>query len=54
MKILIKNGRVLNPATQFDGVIDILVEDKCIVKMGENLQEQNLYVLLFFFDIYFC
>jgi len=40
VKILIKNGRVLNPATKFDGVTDILIEDKIIVKMGENLKDR--------------
>lgn len=37
-KILIKNGRVINPATDFDKVADILIDGNLISKIGENIQ----------------
>jgi len=37
MKLLIKNGRVINPATQFDAMADVLVEDGKIKQIGDNL-----------------
>ena len=37
MKLLIKNGRVINPATQFDAVADVLVEDGKIKQIGKNI-----------------
>lgn len=38
LKILIKNGRVLNPAENQDEIIDILIENGKIVKKQNNLQ----------------
>ncbi len=40
MGILIKNGRVLNPATQTDEVLDLLVEDGFVKKMERNITEE--------------
>lgn len=40
MKTLIKNGRVLDPASNTDAVSDILVEDGVIVKVEENINEE--------------
>ncbi|MCL2354477.1 MAG: dihydroorotase [Oscillospiraceae bacterium] len=40
MKVLIKNGRVLNPATEFDGIIDIFIEDDRISKVQENITDE--------------
>lgn len=40
MKILIKNGRVINPATNTDEKLDVLVNGEKIEKLGKNLQEQ--------------
>lgn len=37
MKILIKNGRVLNPATNTDAVLDLLTEDACIKEIGTHI-----------------
>lgn len=37
MKILIKNGRVLNPATNLDKVADVLIEDEKVVAIEKNL-----------------
>ena len=39
MRILIKNGHVLDPLTGKDGVYDVLVEDDRIVSVEENLPE---------------
>lgn len=37
MKLLLKGGRVINPATKFDQVADVLIEDGKISAIGENL-----------------
>jgi len=37
MKILIKNGRVVDPANHLDGIFDILIEDSWIKKIAENI-----------------
>lgn len=39
MKILIKGGRVMNPATGFDSVCDVFVADGKVQKIGENVSE---------------
>lgn len=39
MNILIKNGRLLNPATHFDGIIDVLIKDEKISKIGVDMKE---------------
>jgi dihydroorotase len=36
-KLLIKNGRVVNPATRFDQVTDVLIEDGAIATIAPNL-----------------
>jgi dihydroorotase len=36
-KLLIKNGRVIDPASQHDAVADILIKDSYIVRIGQNL-----------------
>jgi dihydroorotase len=38
MKILIKNGRVVDPKNNLDGILDILVEDSRISKVSKNIQ----------------
>ena len=38
MKFLIKGGRVINPATKFDSVADVLIEDGKIVKIGKGIR----------------
>ncbi len=35
--ILIKNGRIVDAVRQFDGMADILIDGKTIVKVGKNL-----------------
>lgn len=39
MKILIKNGRLLNPADQTDAVLDLLTEDNTILDIAEHIDE---------------
>lgn len=39
MKILIKNGRILDPATKTDGIYDLLVEEQKIAKIDNNIIE---------------
>jgi len=41
MRILIKNGQVINPATNTNEVLDILVEDKLVVKMESGITEET-------------
>lgn len=38
--LLIKNGYVMDPESKREGVMDILVKDKYICRIGENLQEE--------------
>jgi dihydroorotase len=38
-KLLIKNGRVMDPATNFDSVTDVLLADGRIAAIGANLQD---------------
>ena len=44
-KLLIKNGRVLDPATERDGPGDVLIEGMSIVAVGENLETDGVDVL---------
>ena len=37
MKILIKNGRVLNPATNMDEIADLLIEDNKVKEIGKDI-----------------
>jgi dihydroorotase len=37
-KLLIKNGRVIDPASGLDRIADVLVEDAAIAGVGENLE----------------
>ena len=39
MKLLIKNGRVINPATNIDEVMDVLVVDGIVEKLEKNINE---------------
>lgn len=45
MSILIKGGRVLDPETSVDKVMDILVEDGKIKKMGEKITAKGAEVI---------
>ena len=37
MKLIIKNGRVINPASETDAMLDVLIEDGVVREIGENL-----------------
>lgn len=37
-KVLIKNGRVIDPANNFDGIADILIENSHISKVAKNIK----------------
>ncbi|GMB00345.1 dihydroorotase [Pelosinus sp. IPA-1] len=39
MKLLLKNGRMIDPAQNIDKVTDILIENGLIAKIGDNLNE---------------
>lgn len=41
MILLIKNGHVINPATETDEVADILAEDGKIVKMEKTSRQRQ-------------
>ena len=43
-KLLIKNGRVLDPETQRDGTADVLIEDALIAAVGENIDANGAEV----------
>lgn len=40
MKILIKNGRVINPATKMDEVKDVLIQDNLVTKIESDITEE--------------
>ena len=40
MKLLIQNGRVIDPASKMDAVSDLLVEDGRILKVEKNIEEE--------------
>ena len=42
MKILIKDGRILDPASNTDAVLDILTEDDRIVARGNEIKDEDL------------
>ena len=44
MKLLLKSGRVVNPATNFNDIVDILIEDEKIIKIGADLQSDDAEV----------
>ena len=60
MKILIKNGHVVDPKTKIDGISDVLIEDKRIVRVAESIDEQadqvidaeGMYVMPGFIDLH--
>lgn len=39
MKTLIKNGRIVDPSQELDAVMDLLVEDGVVAKLGKNIKE---------------
>ena len=60
MRTIIRQGHVLNPATGFDAVADILIQDDRIEKIGEQLSEEadevieanGTYVMPGFIDLH--
>jgi dihydroorotase len=40
MKLLIKNGRVIDPANNVDGILDILIENSKISKISKDIKNQ--------------
>jgi len=45
LKLLIKGGRIINPADNTDEVGDILIEDKVIAAIGQNLSADGAQVI---------
>lgn len=45
-KLLIKNGRVVDPVTGRDEVIDILIKDNIIEQIGHNITAENGYEVI--------
>lgn len=41
MKMIIKNGHILNPSTNMDEVADICIENGVITKIAANIEEQD-------------
>ena len=39
--LLIKNGRVMDPKSGLDQICDVLVKDKKILKIGQDLKAEN-------------
>lgn len=44
-KLLIKNGRVIDPANNLDAISDILVEDAKIAKVGKNIKANGAQII---------
>jgi len=45
MKLLVKGGQVIDPANNRDDILDILVEDGRISKIGRNLKSRNAEII---------
>ena len=45
IKLLIKNGRVVDPANNLDAISDILVEDAKIAKVGKNIKANGAQII---------
>ena len=43
--LLIKNGRVIDPKSGLDQICDVLVKDKKILKIGQDLKAENAQVI---------
>ena len=44
-KLLIKNGRILNPASNQDEICDILTEGNLIKKIGKNIEDNDATII---------
>ena len=47
MKILIKNGHVIDPDTKLDQVADVLLEDNKIQEVKENIKDKADVLLIY-------
>lgn len=45
MRLLVKGGRVVDPANNLDKVLDILVEDDKIIKTGQNIYAEDCIII---------
>ncbi|SHH06570.1 dihydroorotase [Thermosyntropha lipolytica DSM 11003] len=45
MRLLVKGGRVVDPANDLDKVLDILVEDDKIVETGQNIYAEDCIII---------
>ena len=45
MKIIIKNGRIINPKTSLNEISDLLIVDGIIEKIGKNIVEENSEII---------
>ena len=45
MTLLIKNGRLIDPKSNRDEILDILIEENKIAKIGTNLSEENTEII---------
>ncbi|MBU2702457.1 dihydroorotase [Sporomusaceae bacterium BoRhaA] len=45
MNYLLKGGRVINPAEQFDGLMDVLIEEGKIAKIGKKITAKDAKVM---------
>ncbi len=45
MRLLVKGGRIIDPANELDEIMDVLVEDGIIIKIGINIDPQDSEVL---------
>uniref|UniRef100_UPI0025897112 amidohydrolase family protein n=1 Tax=uncultured Sharpea sp. TaxID=1112738 RepID=UPI0025897112 len=43
--LLIKNGRVIDPKTKTNAILDILIDEDKIIKIDEHIEEENADVL---------
>ena len=43
--LLIKNGRLVDPQSQTDGIYDLLVNDGKIIAIGKDLKEDQAEVI---------
>lgn len=41
MKLLITGGRVINPATKTDGIMDVMIEDDAVTEVEKNLSKRK-------------
>jgi len=52
--ILIKNGHVLDPKNNIDGIMDVAIADGKIAAVGTNIAEENVKTTIDATDLYVC